>query len=318
MADLFSTALNAITSLVAGNQQKQGLKGAYNELAALADDPLFQSLDLAELDRLIGNQAETNILRSREFEQKYDPATAALRSLYPQRVLEMFGDNSLTGLTNEALAAFGDTVGQDIGNDIQVDPTFLAALAAAQQELDLGGSLPQEIQNLVSRNAAERAGAAGTLGSGLGRDVAARDLGLTAMNLKNQRIANAANMGAQATNLNQVVNAFNANLANTNRANRASTLSFLEGLGSSRRNEAANLALSEQPMAGLDPASFANLYVSDINALRDLRQQQAAGKANLRAGKGLVDASTISDIGASVGDYLGGKDIFGTIRGLFG
>ena len=53
----------------------------------------------------------------------------------------------------------------------------------------LGGQLPQDVVGQIQRNSAERAGAGGYGGSGMGRNLEARDLGLTSLQLTQQGLS---------------------------------------------------------------------------------------------------------------------------------
>lgn len=53
----------------------------------------------------------------------------------------------------------------------------------------LSGKLPEEVVSQVQRNAAERAGVGGYGGSGMGRNLEARDLGLTSLQLTQQGLS---------------------------------------------------------------------------------------------------------------------------------
>lgn len=68
-------------------------------------------------------------------------------------------------------------------------------------QLNLGGQLPAEIQQQVQRSALQSGVASGLGISPAGRTVVARDLGLTGLDLLNQRLSRAQQWAPQASNL---------------------------------------------------------------------------------------------------------------------
>lgn len=299
-------AISAAGSYASAREQSKGLEdaaGAFN-----TNGKIFDQIDLDELDKLVQSQSRENIEGSRALEREFDPFTAAMRELFPQQIYNRAQDTEVDRLIRSAMGMFEDGMGEDVGAPIEVDPLFTQARDQAEADLAMGGELPIEIQNLIARTAAGKASQAGTLGTGLGRDLAARDLGLTALDLRKQRQENAANIGSQATTLNQIVNQFNAGLEQQNRNNRTSNLSFLEGLGANRRAETAAAISRPAPQYGLDPASIADLYVSDVNSLRDLEQQRMAIQAQLAQGKGKAKAGMFGDMAGIASGFVGSVD----------
>jgi hypothetical protein len=186
------------------------------------------------------------------------------------------------------------------------------AVAAAQADLALGGQLPQDVRNLVARNALARSSSV-TGGFALGRDITARDLGLTSLDLYNRRLQNAAQLGSQEAGLEQAnaamrlsaeqfgrsnllqsqgaldaVDARNAALgaqrdalASSNYFNQGSFMQNIANGDFQRALAAAQLGQNiAQPQSGLDPSAIANLAVGNVNSQAG-QQQQAMG---LRAG----------------------------------
>lgn len=401
-----AAAIGAAGSYLGSREERKGMENAARLTNEGMNGEIFQQIDLDALNKMVQDQARGNIEGSIGLEKEFDPFTAAMRELFPQQIYDRAQDTNIDRLAKQALGLVEGDLGQDVGQQIGVDPLFTQANQAAMEQLAQGGqlpdglqqiinqqiaaqqqgavpqqlqdyidsalgnlgssALPRDVQNLVARNAAQRAGRAGALGTGLGRDMAARDLGLTSLdmidrnaqtagnalsmggqalanraqdsanaastvgmgmtgtNLANQRIGQAANIGQAGTNLNQVVNAFNANLEQQNRNNRTNTLSFLEGLGQSRRAETAGAIAHNRPQYGLDPASIADLYVSDINSLRNLEQQRLATQAQLAMGQGKSKGNMFGDIGGSLSGFLGSEEggdamsgIGGFFKGLF-
>ena len=152
----------------------------------------------------------------------------------------------------------------------------------AQQQLAMGGTLDKDTQNLVTRQGlATAGGVAGNLN--LGRDVVARDLGLSSLNLENQRLANATTLGQQEAALGQgnANLSLQAQLAGTN--NLFDSANFLQSIDTGDFQK--RLALAQfgqniaQPTSGLDPGSVVNLAVGNSNAKAQGLQQAAALQA---------------------------------------
>lgn len=103
----------------------------------------------------------------------------------------MLGSTVAPGLVafNQALAPGLTNVQLGVTN--QIDPSILANLRGGNKsildQLNLGGALPEDLQNQVITNALEGAAASG-FGVGVGgRGLVARDLGLTGLDLIRQR-----------------------------------------------------------------------------------------------------------------------------------
>lgn len=71
-------------------------------------------------------------------------------------------------------------------------------------QLNLGGQLPQDVQDAVIRTGLQKGQAGGIGRSGLGRNLVGRDLGLTSLDLLNQRINRAADYTRSAPGPNQL------------------------------------------------------------------------------------------------------------------
>lgn len=278
-AAVAAAAIGAVGSIASANQQSQGNKSVANSISQIGQDG---QLNIDDLIARSENQAERQIQLGQALEQQYDPQLAALRDVVGSKQLASAQDTDLERLIQEARNAyFTGEGGANFGNELSVDPLVTQALQGYGQDLAMGGNLPREIQNLVARAAAGQASQSGTLGTQMGRDLAARDLGLTALDIRNSRMANALNAGQVGTNLNQNINAFNAQLRQAQKAQNLQTLSFLEGLGQQRT--ANEMALTSQPLptATIDPASLADIIVSDINSQRQLQATKLASQAQL-------------------------------------
>jgi len=161
-------------------------------------------------------------------------------------------------------------------------PLLRQAIAKASSDLSLGGALPLDVQNAATRSALAKSGSTSG-GLGLGRDLVARDLGLTSLDLQQQRLNNASTLGNAEAALGQgnAALSLQAQLAGTN--NLFNTANLLNSIGSG--DFAQRLALAQfgqniaQPASGLDPGSIANLAVGNSNATAAGQQQAAALQA---------------------------------------
>jgi hypothetical protein len=178
-AGLVGAAAGVGGSLIKANQAKKAASG----LAAAQQQG---AIDINKLISDARTNAAENYKTSIALEQQYNPAQAALR-----------------GSTNLALANLADenTAGARARNSLLTGltgaPNSLLQHSADSilEQLALGGSLSPETQNAVMRGSLQRAGQSGIAGSQAGRGLVARDLGLTSLQLQQQRQAAALQAG---------------------------------------------------------------------------------------------------------------------------
>jgi hypothetical protein len=115
---------------------------------------------------------------------------------------------------------------------------------------------------------------------GLGRDVVARDLGLTSLQLENQRLAQALQGGAQE----QGMNLSNAQIQQSriNQMQQLSQSPYARAMMAGQYGESIR-----QPNVGLDPSSIANLKIgnSNANAAALANQSNIAGRQSQNYGQ---------------------------------
>lgn len=193
------------------------------------------------------------------------------------------------------------------------------AVEAAAQDLALGGQLPQDVRNLVARTALARSAAVTGGGLGLGRDMTARDLGLTSLDLRRQRLAQAAALGQQEAGLEAANAAMRAQaeqygrqnlfqsqaaldaqdaralqaystqaqlqaqrdaLASNNYFNQANLLQNIASGDFARAMSAAQLGQNiAAPQSGLSPGSVADVAVGNVNIANNAQQNANAVRA---------------------------------------
>lgn len=223
----------------ATNNAKQDLANAAN-----ASQVNQQSIENNALS--LGSQ---NAAASQQLLQQYAPWAIPLQSA---------GNNAVTaGIANTSGVNAGQAV---LTNNISTPlntPVGNASIAAAGQQLALGGQLGQGTQNAVAQAALQNAGGVTQGGLGLGRNLTAQDLGLTSLALQQQRISQA----NQAGTLEQST----AQLNTQNMLNRIAALSGLQQAQFGRSATAANIGNSIQaPATGISPGSA--LSIAGANA----------------------------------------------------
>lgn len=292
-----SAAAGAVSSVKGAMDASKAAKAAANAPAPTVNIPALQSQ--------AQNIALENALNSSALERRFNPGAAELRQGGLQALLASLNPNSDNNAALTEFIASGGA-GRDalMGRIAAQAGTPLSttgfdsgltrdAVARAREELALGGALPQDVRNLVARTAAARSGAVSG-GLGLGRDITARDLGLTSLDLAQRRLQNAASLGAQEAALEQANAGLRVNAEQFGRNNllqsgqlvagdyfnEASLLQSIANGDFARAMAAAQLGQNiAQPTSGIDPGSVANLAVGNANAVA----QQAQNAAALRA-----------------------------------
>lgn len=319
----------------------KGLSNA-NKAANAAANAKAPQVNIAETDALAREAARRNAVESAALEREFNPGAAELRqgslaallgALGPENAsaLAAFAGRGAPGISTpgarpgasaantELLNRIAAQAGQPLTSTGFDSALTRDAVARASADLALGGELPQDVRNLVARRALARSG---TVSGGLtlGRDLTARDLGLTTLDLRNQRLQAAAQLGSQEAALEQANAAMRAQaeqygranllqsqaaideqdaraaqnyatdaqlaaqrdaLASQNYFNQANLLQNIQSGDFARLFQAAQLGQNiAQPLSGLDPSAIANLAVGNVNAQAG-QQQQAMG---LRAG----------------------------------
>ncbi len=285
------------------------VKGAYDankaskdakKIAAQAANTPAPQVNIAQTDAQARQTAIQNAIDSAALERQFNPGAAELRQGGLQALMA-----SLNAGTPER-DALGSRIMVQAGQPLSVGPAqqydsalTRQAVEAASRDLSMGGQLPQDVRNLVARNALAKSGSV-TGRLALGGDITARDLGLTSLDLYNRRLQNAASLGAQEAGIasgNAQLRAGNDAQAlaaqQYGRQNLFDSASFFDQINSG--NFARSLAAAQlgqniaQPQSGLDPSAIANLAIGNVNAQAGKDQQTAAlqvGAANARAAAG--------------------------------
>lgn len=299
-AATLATAGAGIYGAVKGaDQARKAANQASDQAKAAAAGTGGGAVNIAQLDQQAREIAQRNAADSAALEAQYNPGAQQLRAGSMQAVLAGLPRTPETErLSQLIMAQAGQPLSRISAPGAEQFDSALTRQAVEQAAADLvlGGELPQDVRNLVARNALARSGQV-TGGLQLGRDLTTRDLGLTSLDLRNRRLQTAAALGAQEAalgqgnaNLRQASNALGVNVAGLNmqgeqygRGNLFDSASFLQNINSgdfSRALAAAQLGQNiAAPMAGLDPGSVVNLAVGNSNLAANSAQQAAALQA---------------------------------------
>lgn len=293
----------ALGTAAAGYAAIKGVSNAGKAADNAAAQPAPQ-VDIPALQALALQYAKENAATSAGLEQQYTPEVSALRRGSIEGLMQQLG-MSRPGM-DDITARIAGQAGAPVNA-----PLLQQAIERAQAELALGGQLPQDVQNAVTRKALAHAGTVGP-GLTLGRDLVARDLGLTSLDLLNQRLSTATALG-QAQ----------AGLDTTARSNLFDSGNFLQGVQSgdfSRWLAASQLGQAiPTPMTGLDPSSIVNLAVGNTNAQAQKQAQNSAlavqaangqtalGGSLAGAGLGLLGSYYASRTPTTYGTYTAPK-----------
>jgi hypothetical protein len=266
-----------------------------------------ERLDMDELVRIASEQARRNIKGGIELEREFDPYTAAARDEAMKSLFSEAGRDRYSDLEMRLMGELGKGDQAIDMPELERSALLDKTRALALDDLDLGYALPPDVANLVARTAAGKTSGAGTLG-GLGRDVAARDLGLTSLDLFDRRMDRAAGLGMHEEQTNIGQQGLAANIAQANRAYADSRTRGLIGqIGDMRGQQlrdqfglAQFMQGIDRPVAGIDPGALASAYIADINMANLLKADVAL---NRQAQKGKKYAGLGGAMGVA-GDFV--------------
>lgn len=228
----------------------------YNSSKAISAQKDAAKTSQVNIDAL-NNQTKAistqNAIDSANLEKQLNPLAPELRRQSLQGLIAQLNPDQ-TAQTSQSLLASG--LGQPLNT-----PLLTAAIAKAHSDLAMGGQLSPELQNLATRQGLAQAGnvAGNGGGLGLGRDLVARDLGLSSYGIEQQRLNTALGAGGQELGL-----------ATDNQTN---LLNYIQLLNQMRQQQFSNVFNTaqfgqniQQPNLGLSPSSIANISVGNSNA----------------------------------------------------
>lgn len=259
---LGSAVIGATGSMYTANKNAKALKGAQG-----------QPLDISKIIADARTSASENLANSINLENTFRPGTAALRTAT---------DNSLGNLSTGNTAGFQardsllSTISDPRVTATGSNPLLEASAASILDNLKLGGALGRDVQQQTVKAALEKGGMAGISGSGAGRGLVARDVGLTSLGLLQQRQTQA--MGAGATLEGLKIQAQQARLNDF--LGRLGAAGTAAGQDAQRTGLLASIVDARAlPESGLSPGALANLYVGDKNAQDQQRMDFASASA---------------------------------------
>ena len=277
-AALAGGAISAIGSVLSADKAASSQSKAIDAQQKAAQE---SQIDINKLDEQTRSLARQNAFDSAALERQLTPEVPQLRADANNSVVSALNNGQTAGLYNNVAGSLGQHYNT---------PLLQQAIAKASANLALGGKLGVDQQNLVTRNAIANAGsvAQGQGGSGLGRDLTARDLGLSSLDLENQRLAQASALAPQELNAQQA--------DSTNYLNRISALSQLNQQGYGQALGAAQYGQSiKQPTTGLDPSAAANVAIANANN----RAGAASNQANIYGQQGNQYLQFAGNLGAN-------------------
>lgn len=280
-----------VVGLVAGGVESadSSRKAAH----AASDAAKAGKVDIGSVADQAQQQALKNAVLSQQLEQQLTPGVSSLKTNSINDLLAALGPNAYT---NQAGKILQNQVNNPAATLTTATPSSLQAAAnAAQANLASGNTLPTarlstELSNLATRQALANAGTTQAGGLGLGRDLTARDLGLTSLQLGQQAQTNLQNQINQAASTGQALGTFGLNqnqqligqsqFGQQNALQQAAALQALSSGDFAKYLAAAQLGQAIQsPVVGLDPSAVANLSVGNSNLAANAGQQQAAFQA---------------------------------------
>ena len=271
-----------------------------------AQNNLPQQLNISSVISQAQTQAANDLQNSLNLEQQYLPGQAALRASSNTLNQNISSGNTTPQTLQNLLLGQGSSpivsAGQYVNN-----PLSTAANTSIQQSLAMGGQLDPSTQAMITQGALQGAGTAGISGSGAGRGLVARDLGLTSMQVLQgrQNQASAAGnafgqLGLQGQSLQ--LQDYISRLTGANSA-VASQNSYGLGLGNLMNNTAL-------PNSGLTGSQVASLDVGNQQIANAARQQSAANTSSLynslfgAAGNAADYLTTNNGSGSPLGNFL--------------
>lgn len=255
------------------------------------DIPAPRRTDIKALQDLAERAAERNISRSIALEEQYAPNLAKARGAYEGQLLADI--QRLPGLQ-----AYLDKAAKGLSEDFDVEipgvelerlaanPIQDKVNAATMQDLDNLGQLPLAVRNQVARASAQSAGQGGYLGSRAAGGYSARDLGLSALGLRDQQLSRGNLVGQQERALAQQQQAMqaqiqqvNRTIAEANKQRRLQTAGQLQSVLQPSQQSMAYVGNTPRPTAGLGPGDIASIQVAQDNAANQYALQSAGVQA---------------------------------------
>lgn len=278
--------LHWVQIALAAGQAAMSLYGAHKKKKAAGDAkiPEMEKIDPLKIADTAHKADLTGIERSIAAEKKYSPETFKFRQGSTEALMDLI---NLPGAGSDLEGRIRG-LGMDTPQmSTQVGSGNLAlANQRALEELQLGGALPKDVANMIARRSMSQAGSVGIQGGQAGRDLVARDLGISSLDLLNQRMQRSQMFGAAEQGRLDDINRFNIGLETTMPMQSAQ---MLESLTASRTGRGLDLSRFghsiERPKIGLSGTEMANLEIAKVNqanqakiAMANAQNAKAAAK----------------------------------------
>ena len=295
-------AAGIIAGGIESNSSQQNAKDAAAKAAAAAAS---DKVDVNALNATAQQQSISNAEASQALEKQMNPGLYQEQQQSTSNLLGYLNPNAYTGQAQKLVANQTGT------GTTPINPGLLnAAAGSAQSDLALGGQLSQDEQNSVMRAGLAKAGAVTGPGGnlGLGRDISARDLGLTSLSVYNQRLQNASQIGGQQLSEQQAQAAQQAQNQQLTMQNAGVTAAlqnqdYTQALGLANYGQNAG-----SPTVGLSPGDLAGISVGNQNMIANSAQQQAAIQAQQNAGNTQAMTALGTTAMGGVFKYLGNQN----------
>jgi hypothetical protein len=302
MGMIAAAAITAGAGAAAANQQKKAAQKAAEAGKAVP-------VDIADVSRQAEEQARRNIINSISLEEQFDPGVAmARKNAMAQYNAALGGENPL--LTEAKKSAMQLGTGPTVSYDSPAIRDAVAqAMAQSRKSAVPFAELPVEVSNLATRKALGTAAKVGGGGLNLGRDLVARDLGLTSLQLGQQaeqnqmnRIAALLGAGGAELNINEGNARFGYDQLQGGLQARIGALSNLAGQDYTRALSAAQFTQAMQrPEVGLDPSAIANLATGNVAT----QNQNAQNQANMIMNQANANSQLYGQLAGAAGSAAG-------------
>ena len=287
-----------MTWFAVGSAVVQAGSTAYSAYSASKNKP--KPIDISKVIQDAQTQATNNLQQSINLENQYLPGQAANRAAANNLNQNVSSGNTTLQQMQGSLLAQGSGVTNASTSAWLNNPLTTAANSSILQTLNQAqaGQLPAGVQAQVMQNALQQGGAAGISGSGAGRGLTARDLGLTQL----QYLTNAQNQASTAGN---AYGALGLQQQGLQLQNYLGTLGLANSAVSSQNQYALGFGnlmnQTAMPNSGLSGSQVASLDVGNTNILgQNAQQSQANTTAATNGLAGLFSGSNMSGLGSAL------------------
>ena len=287
-----------MTWFAVGSAVVQAAGTAYSAYSASKNKP--PTINVAQAIQDAQTQQANDLQQSINLENQYLPGQAANRAAANNLNLNVATGNTQSQQALSSLLSSGSGVNNASTSAWLNNPLTTAANSSILQSLNQAqaGQLPPGVQAQIMQSSLQTGGLAGISGSGAGRGLTARDLGLSQLSyLSNaQQQAQAAGNAYGALGLQQqglTLQSYLGQLGGTQNAVNAQN-QYALGFGNLMNQTA-------MPNSGLSGSQVASLDVGNTNILgQNAQQSQANTTAATNGLAGLFSGSNLSGLGSAL------------------